>query len=419
MKKFKILLPAVLLLANLLYSQDNVQVDVKKITDTVYRITLTTNFSVNMAASIGPDGILLVDNGPAAADEPLKAKLKELSDKPVKYIINTHHHGDHRGANQLLGSDAKIIGHKNLRKRMNSGLNILQEETDATLPKIEFDESYSLDFNGEKITLTSYAGGHSDNDITVYFEKSNVVCLGSVVATNNFPFIGGQDGGSFANISSLVKKVIDTYPDDAVFIPGHGADFTKDYIKEYHKMLTATGDIVKKGLASGKTVEQLQEENVLKAWESYGTGFVTQNFWIQTIANSVNATAQLESIVVPMYYDMKDNGVDSAIKLYHKLKKDKPDGYNFQEFNLNLFGYNLLNKEKYEDAFKIFRLNIEMFPESANVYDSLGEAYERSGDNKKAAENYKKAVKNAEKTNDGNLEIFKTNLKRVSPEETE
>jgi len=114
-----------------------------------------------------------------------------------------------------------------------------------------------------------------------------------------------------------------------------------------------------------------------------------------------------------MFYTMKGKNIDAAITQYHQLKKDNSEDYDFREFNLNLFGYSLLGKNKFDEAIKIFRLNTRNFPESANVYDSLGEAYERLGDKDNAVANYKNAVKNAEKTDDANLNIFRQNLERL------
>ena len=181
-------------------------------------------------------------------------------------------------------------------------------------------------------------------------------------------------------------------------------------------MIRQTSEIVKAELAKGKTVRQIQEERVLKKWDDWGTGFINTNRWIRSIANGLNPPVIKQSIAVPLYYTIKKKGVDAAIKQYKQLKKEKPEVYDFREFNLNSLGYSFLFKNRFDEAIKIFKLNIQMFPESANVYDSLGEAYEKSDNYKLAVENYSKAVQNAEKLNDPNLNIFKSNLQRVRDE---
>jgi tetratricopeptide (TPR) repeat protein len=98
-------------------------------------------------------------------------------------------------------------------------------------------------------------------------------------------------------------------------------------------------------------------------------------------------------IFEPLFNTFKEKDADAAIAKYKELKESHPDDYDFGEGNLNQLGYYLMGKERYDDTIKIFQLNVELFPESANVYDSLGEAYMNKGDKKLAIENYEKALK--------------------------
>ena len=363
----------------------------------------------------GPDGILLVDTGMPGISEQIQTKIKKISNKDIKYIINTHHHPDHFSGNQLLGKNAIKIAHKNHKTFLTTGLNILQEYTDEVLPQITFDNELELYFNNEEIKIIAMPGTHSNSDIIVYFSKSKIACISSLVTARNFPFIGQADGGSLNNYPEILDKLISMFDDDVTFVTGHGENISMTDIKNFKNMIIETTKLVGDQIKNGKSIEQLQEQDILKEWDSWAQGFVNKNLWIQQIANSINPPPvnNNQSICIPMFYTMKEKNIDAAIVQYNQLKKDKPDDYDFREFNLNLFGYSLLGKSNLDDAIKIFRLNIKNFPESANVYDSLGEAYERSGDKDKALANYKKAVQNAEKTDDANLNIFRQNLERV------
>jgi cyclase len=415
----KLITPMLLILfiifSGSIFSQDSTGVEIEKINDNFYKFVLTTTYSVNMLVFTGPDGILLVDTGMPGISERIKPEIKKLSDKEIKYIINTHHHPDHFSGNQLLGKNAIKITHKNMYTALTTGLNILQEYSNEVLPQITFEEELDIYFNGEEIKLIAIPGTHSNSDIIVHFPKSNIVYLSAILTDGSFPFIGQADGGNINNYEKILDKILNTYNEETVFIIGHGQNCTKADIKKFKNMISETTKLVKEELAKGNTVEQLQQNNILKEWESWGQGFVNANLWIQTIENSINPPQQnnKDSIAISLFYTMKKKGVDAAILQYDQLRKDKSDVYDFREFNLNLFGYSLLGKNKFEDAIKILKLNVKMYPESANVYDSLGEAFERSGNKDKALANYKKAVQNAEKTDDPNLNIFRQNLARI------
>lgn len=396
-------------------AQDNSGIEIEKINDNIYKFVLTTTYSVNMVVFTGADGILLVDTGMPGITEQVKSKIEEFSDKEIKYIINTHHHNDHFSGNQLLGKNAVKIAHTNFKTTLTTGINILQEYPTDVMPQITFEKELDIFFNGEEIKLIALPGTHSNSDIIVYFTKSNIACLSAIIPFENFPFIGQEVGCNFKNYDKILNTLLSLFNEETIFIIGHGQNRTLEDIRNFKDMITETSKIVEKELANGNTVEQMQQNNILKGWRSWGQGFVNSNAWIQTIANGINPPQQNtnESIAIPLYYTMKEKGIDAAIKQYDQLKKEKPDEYDFREFNLNLFGYSLLGKNNYKDAIKIFKLNIKNFPESANVYDSLGEALEKSGNNEKAVENYKIAVQNAEKINDPNLNIFRQNLERL------
>jgi glyoxylase-like metal-dependent hydrolase (beta-lactamase superfamily II) len=386
-----------LFLVTSIFAQNKAKIEVSKLTENIYKLEATTTYSVNMLAYVGDGGILLVDDCMAGASEAIQAELKKLSPKPIKYIISTHAHADHTGGNKLFGKDAIIIAHSNVRKQLTSGLNILQEFPEKSLPDKSIDKEMSLDFGGETIKIIPLPGGHSDSDLIVWFKKSNVVCMGSLLLTNQLPFIDYQAGGDIKAYPKNIEKAISILPDDAVLVAGHGEDATMDKLKNYGEMITSTMAIVQNGLADGKTVDDLVTEKVLANYDSWANGFVTTDFWTRLIATGINNEKKVnkptkESIAIPLYYTVKEKNAEAAIKQYRELKKNKPDDYDFSEQGLNILGYYLLGKNRFDDAIEIFNLNIEIFPNSWNVYDSLGEAYMKSGNTDLAIKNYKKSL---------------------------
>ena len=393
------------------------KVEVNNLNNGIYKFTATTTFSVNLTASIGPDGVLLVDSGMKGAEELIQSELKKRSAGKIKYIINTHFHPDHFDGNKKLGMDALRIGHIKMRENLTGGLNILQEYGSDVLPQITFDKTLTIHFNGEDVQLTALPGTHSNADIIVYFPKSKVAAISSIVLKETFPYIGRRDGGSVLNYPEILDYLLNTFDKDVIFVSGHGENCTYTDIQNFKNMVDETVRLVKQGLAAGKNVEQMQKEKILGDWKSWAKGFVKTDMWIQTIATSLEPPKKIEqneSVAIPVFKMYRDKGITTAISEYKRLKKEQPETYDYREFGLNFFGYSLLNKEKYRDAIAIFKLNAKEFPESANVYDSLGEAYEKSGDLKSAEKNYARAVKNAKKTSDANLKIFIKNLSRVS-----
>jgi glyoxylase-like metal-dependent hydrolase (beta-lactamase superfamily II) len=370
------------------------RVEVTEVTKNIYKLACTDQFVSNCVALVGKDGILLIDAGVQQTAELLVEELEKLEKGPVTYLIMTHGHADHTGANALLGGEAKIIAHENFERAFKSGYGLLAELPENAFPDITFKDTHSLDFGGEKIELTYFAHGHSDSDIIIHFTNSKVACLGALYTPDNFPFVDLNRDGDVKKYSDNIKKMIGMFPDDVKLITSHGRDGTKADLVEFHKMLLKTTGIIQKGLDEGKDIEAMQKDDVLKEWDSWGAGFVSKNFWIQTVANSLtgNIPPQKTLVFEPLFHTVREKGATAAIEKYHELKKNHPEDYNFGENNLNALGYYLLGKEKYDEAIEIFKLNIVLFPESANPYDSLGEAYMNKGDKKLAIVYYEKAL---------------------------
>ncbi len=374
-------------------------IEVTQLTDKMYLLKATYPFETNMVVSSGENGLLLVDSGSRYTMEELKRVLSTVGSGQVRMIISTHAHSEHTAGNKAFGKEVIKIGHERVRARLKQGLYVLEEYPESALPNITLTDSLSLYFNGEKIRLIALPGAHDDNDIIVHFTESDVVCTGALSAGMHFPSVDGV-GGNALRYAATVQKLIDLVPDDVVLVPGHGRNSTMAEQKEFQNMLAKTTEIVKNGLASGKDVAALQSENVLKDWAAYEGGTTTSDQWIRYIANAVQNKKPKNPAAVELYYALKQGGADSAVSAWYRLKKNRPDQYSFSEAQLVIFGYYLLEKDKIQDAIKIFQLYIDEFPESWNAYDSMGEAHMMNNDKEQARKYYRKSLElNPDNTN--------------------
>lgn len=277
----------VLLATTALAQRDFSKVDVKatKIAGSVYMIT---GAGGNIGVSIGDDGIVVVDDQYAPLAPKIEAALRLITPKPVRFILNTHYHGDHTGGNEFFGKTATIIAHENVRKRLVSGTtthgNVTPPAPIGALPIVTFNDSVTIHLNGEDVRAVHMPHGHTDGDAVIWFTKSNVVHMGDDFWVGFYPFVDRPNGGSIRGMIADVDRVIATIPDDAKVIPGHGPLSDKNGLRAFVAMLRGTLAAVESGIAAGKSLEQMKNEKVLAPWDdAWGKGFIKPDEWIETI----------------------------------------------------------------------------------------------------------------------------------------
>ncbi len=268
--------------------QDFSKVEIKatKVAGQVYVIEdVTKEFSGgNVGVSVGPDGILLIDDKFAPLAPKLEAALRTVSDKPVRFVINTHYHGDHTDGNAVWGQKSTVIAHDNTRKRMAAGAGKDQPPAPAAaLPVITFEDRLSVHFNGEDIRARHLPSGHTDTDVVVFFTRSNVVHMGDDFFNGIFPFIDVDGGGSVKGMIANVQKMLEEIPADARIIPGHGPIATTKELRAYLTMLQGTSAIVEAGIKAGKTADQLKKEKALAKFDSWTHGFFKADDFIDLL----------------------------------------------------------------------------------------------------------------------------------------
>jgi cyclase len=290
-----LLISAVLSTTALAQQQDfsKVEIKVAKIAGNVY---LLQGAGGNIAASIGDDGIVIVDDQFAPLADKIRAALRGVTDKPLRFIINTHYHFDHTGGNVPLHKEATIIAHDNVRKRLASGsvlgnggaLRMDQPADPAeALPVITFQHDVTVHLNGEDIRALHTPHGHTDGDSVVFFPQSNVVHMGDNFVTYGFPFIDLMGGGSVSGMIEGLEVALKQLPADVKVIPGHGPLSNLDDVRRYSEMLRNTRAAVEKGLKAGKTLEQLKQEKVLEPWKNLSGPFVSTDLFVETLYNDL------------------------------------------------------------------------------------------------------------------------------------
>jgi cyclase len=266
-----------------------VEIKVSKVAGNVY---LLQGVGGNIGASIGDDGIVLVDDESAPLTDKIQAALRGITDKPVRFVINTHYHGDHIGGNAYFQKQATpIIAHDNARRRMESGgatgnggsmhFEAKPQPKDA-LPVITYDHAVTLHLNGEDIRVLHFPSGHTDGDSVVFFPKSNVVHMGDEFVTH-FPFVDVEAGGSLSGMIDAVENVLAQVPANVKVIPGHGEVSSRDELQAYLTMMKATRDSVARALKDGKTLDQMKQAKILDPWKKYSGEFVTEDAFLETL----------------------------------------------------------------------------------------------------------------------------------------
>lgn len=268
-----------------------VEVKAAKVAGNVYMLQ---GAGGNIGASVGADGLLIVDDQYAPLVDKIRAALKGVNPGKLRFVLNTHWHGDHTGGNAALSKEAEILAHTNVRKRLSTEQLLFGEKIPPSpkeaLPVITFDESVSIHFNGEEIKVLHFPHGHTDGDSVVFFTGSNVVHLGDDFVSMLFPFVDIHNGGSVQGLAENVGKVIGMVPADVKIIPGHGPLSTLEDLRTYHGMLVESMELVRSRIAAGKTREQVKAEGMPAKWASWAHTFVTTEFWLETVYDSLQGS---------------------------------------------------------------------------------------------------------------------------------
>jgi glyoxylase-like metal-dependent hydrolase (beta-lactamase superfamily II) len=231
------------------------EIETVKISDGLY-VLMGGPAQGNIVVSSGSDGLFLIDSMYSPMHQKIIDALRKISPQPIRYLVNTHLHGDHTGGNEAMAKlGAVIISHENMRKRMAEGNSLPPA---AALPTLTYTDSLTLHFNGEEIYIYHPQPAHTDGDSIIYFRHANVMHVGDVPSSLRYPNIGVAEGGTVAGMIAAAQQVMKIANPQTKIIPGHlGPVVGFNEIKQQLEMFVTVRDRVLAAIRAGKTLDQV------------------------------------------------------------------------------------------------------------------------------------------------------------------
>lgn len=255
---------------------DDIQIKTHPVAGNVYMLEGSGG---NIGILATPDGLLLVDDQFKPLAEKIESAMQNITNKPLKFVVNTHMHGDHTGSNSHFSHHAPIFAHTNVRKRLSSK----SDHDHAALPVVTYDDGITIHLSDETITLSHYPSGHTDGDTIVYFKKANVLHMGDLFFSGRFPFIDLNNGGSVKGYLTNIKSIANTFPNDIKIIPGHGDLTDMNGLHDFIAMIDFSIKLVELAIVQGLTLEEVIEQGIGEKYKSLTWNFIPEKRWLTTL----------------------------------------------------------------------------------------------------------------------------------------
>lgn len=274
---------------SLLSQEKEIIIEAQKLTDHIHMLK---GQGGNIGVFIGEEGVFVIDDQFAHLTDKIVSKIRELSEEPITFLVNTHYHGDHVGGNENIAKlGTTIISHDNVRKRLarepdRSGKMMPKD----ALPIITFNDELSLYINGEHILVFHLENAHTDGDSMLYFTQSNVLHTGDNFFNGRYPYIDLKSGGSVDGYIKAVKKALIVIDDETKIIPGHGELSTKKEYKDFLSMMEDLKATIQLEIDKGKTLDEVATNaSLTKTYDDlgYSWGFINSEKIRRTFYNSL------------------------------------------------------------------------------------------------------------------------------------
>jgi len=273
---FSILLIWFITLASVARDFDNVEI---KVTNARANVYMLQGSGGNIGVLATDAGLLLVDDQFAPLAEKIESAMKSIVDKELKYIVNTHLHGDHTGGNSYFAHKAPIFAHQKVRERLSKKV----AEESVALPVVTYEQGINIYLSDEQIQLSHFPNAHTDGDTIVYFKKANVLHTGDLFFEIGFPYVDINNGGSVQGYLTAVRKIIAQMPDDVVIIPGHGKLTNKARYQEFAEMIAYSIKRVSGFIDDGKSKQDILKLGIGKDYQHWSWRFITEEKWLKTL----------------------------------------------------------------------------------------------------------------------------------------
>lgn len=245
----------------------------------------------NIGVSVGKDGVVLIDDQFAPLTDKIVAAVKKLSDQPIRFLINTHYHGDHTGGNENLGKAGVLIfAHDNVRQRLLEGVNapalnrVVPPAPPAALPVVTFSEDTTFHLNGDTLHVFHVEPAHTDGDSMIHFRNADVIHTGDVFRTTGYPSVDAAAGGSFMGILRGYERLMAMAGPNTKILPGHGAVSTREDVKAQYDIFVSFRDQVSAAKRQGKSLDAIKAMKITAAHDAaWGSGRVTGDMLIEQV----------------------------------------------------------------------------------------------------------------------------------------
>ncbi len=297
--KRHLLIPCLVLIAAASYGQQNfdtVKIRPLKVAERIYMLTGSGG---NIGVLTGKDGILMIDDQFAPLAEKIKDAITSLDPTGIRFLINTHIHGDHSGSNEnFKRMGVTVFAHDLVRERMkneqvNKALNRTTppREMDAW-PVVTFSDKISFHLNDEDIDVIHFFNSaHTDGDVVIYFKKANVFHTGDIFVRYGYPFIDISSGGSINGFITYLDKLLPVMDDNSKVIPGHGGLATKADVRIYRDKLKDIRDQVAAALKKGKKIEDIPSLGIADKYDAeWGKGFLKGKDFLLMVAENLKSS---------------------------------------------------------------------------------------------------------------------------------
>lgn len=275
-------------------AQNNaIKIETHQLSEQIYMLT---GQGGNIGLFIGDDGVFMIDDQYAPLTPKILAAIKNITSKPVSYLINTHWHGDHTGGNEnMKKTGATIIAHENVRKRMKKENILLGDHKPVSpkeaLPDVTFTDDIMFHINNDDVLVSHVHNAHTDGDSFVYFTHNNIIHMGDLYFQGKFPFIDLDSGGSITGYINAVNKILMIANEDTKIIPGHRNASNKAELIIFRDMLVTIKTRIQQEIDDKKTLEDVTKNSELtKEFNNeYGGWFISEDVFRATVYKSLNA----------------------------------------------------------------------------------------------------------------------------------
>lgn len=277
---------------------DDVEITTHPVAESIYMLT---GRGGNIGLVVTEDGAFVIDDQYAPLTDRIRAAISDVTEQPVRFVLNTHWHGDHTGGNENFAqAGSLIVAHDNVRKRLSAGqfMEFFDSEVppapDEALPVVTFNDSISFHLGELTINATHVPHAHTDGDAVIHIPEANVIHAGDVVFYGLYPFIDIDSGGTLSGMISGTEKVVDLADEDTQIIPGHGPLIDQEQLSDYKELLTTVHKRLGERIEQGQSLEEIQAANITAKWdEQWGGGFISPEQWVELLyRNLSNGEAQ-------------------------------------------------------------------------------------------------------------------------------